>query len=127
VYNPTVFFPSTFISEGTINISALIVALYFGDRHFVIIEEPERNIHPTLISKVANLMQEASREKQIIVTTHSPQLVKYTELENLILIARDTQGCSVASRPGENAELKKFLSAEMGVDELFERDLLDIR
>jgi hypothetical protein len=62
------FFPTTFLSDGTINVLALIVALYFDERPVAIIEEPERNIHPALMGRVVEMLKDASERKQIIVT-----------------------------------------------------------
>jgi predicted ATPase len=119
-YFKNIYFPASFISDGTVNISAL----YFEQKSLSIIEEPERNIHPHLISKVMDMMKDASENKQIIVTTHSPEVVKHTDLENILLVSRDKEGFSTISRPGEKKEVKIFLKNEMGVDELYIQNLL---
>jgi predicted ATPase len=89
------------LSDGTVDAAALITALYFEDKDVVIIEEPERNIHPHLISRLVAMMKDAARKKQIIVTTHSPEVVRHAGLENLLLITRDKDGFSAMSRPAE--------------------------
>ena len=114
------------LSDGTVNITALIVALYFEKKEVVIIEEPERNIHPHLISRVMEMMKEASKKKQIIVTTHSPEVVKHAGLDNLLLISRDNNGFSHISRPSEKKDVKVFLENELGLDELYVQDLLSV-
>lgn len=114
------------LSDGTMNITALIIALYFEEKDTIIIEEPERNIHPHLISRVMDMMKDASRNKQIIVTTHSPEVVKHAGLENLLLISRDKDGFSAISKPGEKKEVKIFLENELGLDELYVQDLLTV-
>jgi predicted ATPase len=124
IYFKNIYFPASFISDGTVNISALLIALYFEQKSLSIIEEPERNIHPHLISKVMDMMKDASENKQIIVTTHSPEVVKHTDLENILLVSRDKEGFSTISRPGEKKEVKIFLKNEMGVDELYIQNLL---
>jgi predicted ATPase len=124
--------PATLISDGTINLAALIIALYFEKKPLVIIEEPERNIHPHLISKVVEMMKEASENKQIIVTTHNPEVVRYAVqdkelekgLENLLLIYRDKEGFSHISRPADKIEVKTFLEQEIGIEELYVQNLL---
>jgi len=125
-YFPNVYFPASFISDGTVNISALLIALYFEEKSVSIIEEPERNIHPHLISKVMDMMRDASKNKQIIITTHNPEVVKYTDLENIILVSRDKKGFSTISRPGEKKEVKIFLENELGLDELYVQNLLSV-
>ena len=114
------------LSDGTVDVVALITALFFEDKDVVIIEEPERNIHPRLISGLVELMKDASRNKQIIVTTHSPELVKHAGVEHLLLISRDQEGFSSISRPAEKEAVKVFLKHDLGLDDLFVQDLLAV-
>ena len=125
VYAQKQYLPAPLISDGTINITALIIALYFEEKLLTIIEEPERNIHPSLISGVVQMLKEASQEKQIIVTTHNPEMVRHTDLESILLISRDKEGFSTISRPFEKEEVKTFLKNEIGIEELYVQDLLE--
>ncbi len=120
------FLPATLVSDGTINITALLIALYFEKNTLTIIEEPERNIHPNLIAKILELMKDVSRKKQIIVTTHSPEVVKYSGLENIFLISRNEKGYSEITKPSEKESVKTFLKNEIGIDELFVQNLLEV-
>lgn len=125
-FSDEMYLPAAFLSDGTIHLIALIVALYFDKSDVTIIEEPERNIHPHLISKVAAMLKDASRHKQVIVTTHNPELVKHADLEDLLLVQRDEQGFSRITRPAENEQLKVFLENDLGVDELYVQNLLGV-
>jgi len=116
--------PASLVSDGTINITALIVALYFEKKAIAIIEEPERNVHPHLISRITAMMKDASRQKQIIVTTHNPEVIKSTDVSDVLLVSRDAEGFSTISRPAEKEEVKVFLQNEMGLEELFAQNLL---
>ena len=118
------YLPASLISDGTINITALIVALYFEKKSLTIIEEPERNIHPYLISKVVDMMKDASQKKEIIVTTHNPEIVKYAGLDNILFVSRDEKGFSTISRPANKEEVKTFLKNEIGIEELYVQNLL---
>jgi len=115
------------MSDGTINITALIIALYFEEKPVIAIEEPEKGIHPHLISKVVDMMKDVSErfEKQIIVTTHNPEMVKYAGIENILLVHRDDNGFSQISRPSEKEEVKIFLENEMCIEELYVQNLLE--
>ncbi len=126
IYSKDKLLPAPFLSDGTLNITALIIALYFGKKPFVIIEEPERNIHPHLISKVVEMMREVSNKKQIIVTTHNPEIIKHAKLEEILFIARDKDGFSQVTRLAENEQVKIFLENEMGMDELYVQNLLEL-
>lgn len=114
------------LSDGTVDVVALIAALFFEDKDVVILEEPERNIHPRLISGLLELMKDASRNKQIIVTTHSPEVVKHAGLENLLLMSRDKEGFSRISRPADKEAVKIFIQHDLGLDDLFVQDLLAV-
>ena len=67
-YYPKRFLPASLISEGTISVMALILALFFDNNSLNVIEEPERNLHPYLLAKVINMMKNTSARKQIIIT-----------------------------------------------------------
>jgi len=111
------------LSDGTVDVVALIIALFFEDKDVVIIEEPERNIHPHLISGLVTLMKDAARNKQVIITTHSPEVVRHARVENLLLISRDEEGFSTVSRPAEKQDVKAFLENDLGLDEVFVQEL----
>lgn len=125
-YSGRRFIPASLISDGTINLVALIIALYFEDKLLKIIEEPERNVHPYLISKIVNMMQEASQKTQLISTTHNPEMIKHVDLNDILLVSRDKDGYSRISRPAEKEEIKAFLKKEMGIEELYVRNLLEM-
>jgi len=126
IYFKNQYLPASLISDGTINITALIVALYFEENPLTIIEEPERNIHPYLIFKVVDMMKDASQKKQIIVTTHNPEIVKYAGLDNILLVSRNEKGFSTVSRPADKEELKTFLENKIGIEELYVQNLLGV-
>lgn len=121
------YLPVDLISDGTIDMIALTVALYFGKESLAIIEEPDKGVHPHLISKAVHMMEDASRNKQIIITTHSPEVVKYANPDNLLLISRDKDGfSSVTPRPAEKQMVRTFLENEIGIEELYADSLLEM-
>jgi predicted ATP-dependent endonuclease of OLD family len=125
-YSGGQYLPASLMSDGTVNITALIVALYFSDKPLIVIEEPEKNIHPYLIARVANMLKDASRHKQIIVTTHNPEIVRNVDLNDLLFVSRDRDGFSTIRRPAEDKDVQTFLSNEIGIDELFARNMLGV-
>ncbi|MGB7789073.1 AAA family ATPase [Methanoregula sp.] len=116
--------PAFSLSDGTITIFGLIIALYFEEKPFIIIEEPVRHIHPFLVARVMGMMKEASRNKQIMITTHSTEVVKHAFLNDILLISRDSGGFSIVSRPSDKEEVRTFLENEIGIEELYVQNLL---
>lgn len=115
---------ATWASDGTMSILALLVAMYFDERELAIFEESDRNIHPHLIRKVVQMMKEASEDKQIILTTHSPEMLRHVDLKDILLISRDSEGCSQISRPADSEAVRAFIDSELGVSDLFVDNLL---
>lgn len=113
--------PAPFISDGSSTIMAIITALYFQDNKIVLIEEPERHIHPSLINQLMLMFE--SVDKQIIITTHSPELLKYSELDNIYFIFRDMDGFSDIKKVADNDVIRPFID-ELGVDSVFVNDYL---
>jgi len=69
------------------------------------------------------MMKDASQKKQIIVTTHNPEIVKYAGLDNILLVSRDKNGFSKISRPIDKEEIRTFLE-HIGIEELYVQNLL---
>jgi predicted ATPase len=64
------------MSDGTLRVLGLLVALYQVPRPSVIaLEEPEQTINPAILSVIADAIKEVSKQVQILVTTHSPHLL----------------------------------------------------
>lgn len=123
-YGEPYIVPSQCTSDGTVRIIAMLVALFMDEQPFCIIEEPERSIHPSLLSRLVELMRDASKRRQLIVTTHSPEFVKHVAVEDLLLIERDREGFSTIKRPADMLAVKVFLENQIGLDELYIRGLL---
>jgi predicted ATPase len=119
--------PSYRLSDGTVELMALIVALYFTRTHLLIIEEPDRHLHPALIGQLMHHLKETVWRRQILVTTHNPEMVRHTPLESLLLVQRDREGFSQITRPSENAHVKHFLQHKLGLHELFVNNLLGVK
>lgn len=121
------------ISDGTVCAIAFIVALYYQNNAIIFLEEPEHSLHPSLIDDVIRAAYDVADflGKQLIITTHSPDLLRHlktldNDLKDLILISRNEEnGNSILEKPTEKEMVKAFLEAELGIDELFVQNLLN--
>lgn len=66
------------MSDGTLRALAVLTALFqFGERKtapLIGIEEPETALHPAA-GLLLDCLREGSRERQVLITTHSPDLL----------------------------------------------------
>jgi predicted ATPase len=114
--------PMNRMSEGILFISLIIAAVKFGSDHMIVIEEPERYIHPSLLERLIKFLRSSAISKQIILTTHSPIVVRSCNIDDLIVIERQSNGTSVARKP--HKELPQSLIEELGLQELYISKLL---
>ena len=106
-------------SDGTVRLLGLLVALYQRQplpRRFPVvgIEEPELTVHPGALAVLADVLNEAARRTQVIVTTHSPDfidyLTNYRTVENLRIVELDGGVTTVRQVADNQAEaVKKHL------------------
>lgn len=79
---PAVFFASE-MSEGTIRTLCLLLAIYQPSRPSVlIIEEPEATVHPAAAELVVQVLLDAAQDRQVLITTHSPDILDAKELSD---------------------------------------------
>lgn len=86
--------PWSFLSDGTKRLFYLISECISRDRGVLLIEEPELGIHPHQLYKLLEFLKEQAKEKQIIISTHSPLVLDaLNEKElNRIIIAEYSNG-----------------------------------
>lgn len=75
--------------DGYINIFNIVDSLYDStEDNIILIDEPEISLHPDLQRKLFRLLVEYSKDKQIIISTHSPYFVDWSLLSNKTKIIR---------------------------------------
>ena len=85
-------------SDGTIRLIAILTALYQSPpRTLTVIEEPERNIHPGALGVLADVIKEASTRGQVLITTHSPDLIDHFDADDIRVVER-VDGATVVGR-----------------------------
>ncbi len=116
---------ANFLSDGTVSVLAMIVALYFEkNAGIIILEEPERNLHPRLMNRFLEMACEESKNKQIIITTHTPELIKHADLNSILLAQRCKEGYTTITKPADNEMVRSFIKNEVGIESLFVQGLI---
>jgi len=87
------------MSDGTLRVLGLLLAIHQPNLPSVIgIEEPEATVHPAVAELVVQALLDASRRRQIIVTTHSPDILDSKELrDDQIRVVTKEAGSSVVA------------------------------
>lgn len=78
------------MSDGTLRSLGLIMAVFQRPSpSLLVIEEPEATIHPGALGAILDLIRRASKTMQVVVTTHSPELLdaKWVTDENLRIVS----------------------------------------
>jgi predicted ATPase len=99
------WFDATQESDGTLRVAGIVTALLQDPPVPVIgIEEPELTVHPGAIPLLYDFLKQASRHSQVLVTTHSPELLDRMEAEDVRVVLRGHEGTTVAPMASEQRE-----------------------
>ena len=98
------------ISDGTVQILGLLVAMFDPRTALVFIEEPENSVHPWIVQVILKACRDAASSKQLILTTHSPVI--------LDMISPDELG--IVSRAHGETALRSATSLDDGIKALWE-------
>lgn len=92
--------PAHRLSDGTLRYLCLLAILLDPDPPpLIVIEEPELGLHPDVLPTLRDLMVAASENTQLIVTTHSTQMVDaMTDHADSVLVCEKTDGPTVMTR-----------------------------
>jgi predicted ATPase len=74
-------------SDGTLRLLALLTAMYQQPSlSMLVIEEPELTVHPKALAFLVDLLIERSAYQQVLITTHSPDLLNRLPAETLRIV-----------------------------------------
>lgn len=77
----TLKFEGSGMSDGTLRVIGLLASVFQRPAPTLIaVEEPEATIHSGALGAVLDLLREASEHMQVVVTTHSPELLDRQEV-----------------------------------------------
>jgi energy-coupling factor transporter ATP-binding protein EcfA2 len=111
------------MSDGTLRSLGLIMAIFQKPSPSVlVIEEPEATIHPGALGAVLDLIRKATKTMQVVVTTHSPDLLnaEWITDQNLRIVSWQ-EGASHLLLPSE-ATREAMRQHLMGAGELLRSD-----
>lgn len=98
------------VSDGTVQALAILTAMFDPRIDLIAVEEPENSVHPWIVRSLVRAAREASNQKQIILTTHSPVLIEALVPDELRVVYK---------RNGETT-VRPVLSLDEGMKTMWE-------
>ncbi len=115
------------LSDGTLRVLSILIEIIASSPNTTtIIEEPETQIHPGMLAKLLNEIETYSFGENLILSTHSPQVVSWTRPEKIILVHRDN-GRTFVRKLGDDQihNVIEYLSEEGELGEWIYSGVLD--
>lgn len=98
------------LSDGTLQAISTLAAAFDPRTSVLVLEEPENNVHPWALRGFAEAFREASKTKQIILTTHSPVMIDQLKPEEIWIV----------QKPGSVTRIDPLLTLDPSLQEAWE-------
>lgn len=119
------------LSEGTFKTLALIFYLVTDKSPILMLEEPEVCVHHGLLNSIVELIRIYSKNKQILISTHSDSVLDKLDLENVFRVRREGNTGTIVSSIRKNMKgielraLKEYLANEGSLGEFWKHGDLE--
>jgi len=119
-------FLDRYVSDGTIKLFAYLVLLYDPSPHpLLCVEEPENQLYPQLMAELAEEFRSyANRGGQVFVSTHSPDFLNSTELNEVCWLVKKN-GFTEIHRAKDNAQIAAYMEAGDQLGYLWKQGFFD--
>lgn len=99
-------FIARYVSDGTIKMFAYLLLLHDPKPHpLLCVEEPENQLYPSLFSGLVEEFRDyASKGGQVMISTHSPDVLNYIELKEVFWLQK-CEGITQIQRASDNKQL----------------------
>jgi len=111
-WNPELWYAPGQVSDGTMLLTAFLTLQYQDPPVTLLaIEEPERGLHPYLLEQLVGFLRKLSRGEigkapiQVVLATHSPELLEYLEPQEVRFVERDPNDGSTVVKAIPAADL----------------------
>lgn len=112
--------PASVLSDGTLAYLAFVALTRANtDTSLIAFDEPETHLHPGLLARVVDLLEEASTGRQVVLATHSDRLLDAlsSPADAVVLTELDERGDTRLLRP-DAARLARWLEEYRGIGDL---------
>jgi predicted ATPase len=104
-------FLARYVSDGTLKLFAYLILLYDPRPHpLLAVEEPENQLYPELLHELVEEFREyARRGGQVFVSTHSPDFLNGTQLEEIFWLSK-RHGFTTVRRACDSELLRNLIT-----------------
>ena len=119
-------FIARYVSDGTIKMFAYLVLLYDPAPHaLVAVEEPENQLYPELLLELVEEFRDyARRGGQVFISTHSPDFLNGTKLEEIYWLVQEG-GFATVRRAADSELLRQLIEEGDLPGSLWKQGLFD--
>ncbi len=104
-------------SDGTLRVAGILSALLQEPPlPLVGIEEPELTVHPGALPLLMDYLRQASGRSQVLITTHSPELLNLVEANEVLVVERTDGATSI--RPMDEGQQEAVQNGLLRLGEL---------
>jgi predicted ATPase len=119
------------MSDGTLRaLGTLVAVTQLAERkrpvRLIGIEEPETALHPAAAGALVGALREAASHTQVLVTSHSPDLVEQADLATDTILAVQSQQGTTEIGPIDAASRKSIKEHLYTAGELLRMDQLEV-
>ncbi|SES81480.1 AAA family ATPase [Hymenobacter actinosclerus] len=119
--------PAQYMSDGTMRLAALLTLLYEPNATGLLgLEEPENELHPRLLPRLAEELLKATETRQLLVATHSPALLNSMEPEQVWILHRGADGYTQASRVADMPDIVAMVEEGSPLGYLWSRNFFEV-
>jgi predicted ATP-dependent endonuclease of OLD family len=116
--------------EGLLSVFIIVEALFDSKPgEIIVIDEPELSLHPSLQKKVIELLIEYAKDRQIVLSTHSPYFISWESLINdgkLARIIKEKDGITIYPIDSDAPNIIKSLTANLNNPHILGLDAKEI-
>jgi predicted ATPase len=112
------------ISDGSLRFMLLTTLLLQPNLpNVVVLDEPELGLHPSAIAYLAGMVKSASQRCQVVIATQSPRLVDEFDIENVVVVERNSNKNCSEFKSLDEEKLHEWLE-RYSLSELWEKNIL---
>ena len=120
-------FLARYVSDGTIKMLAYLTLLYDPNPHpLLCVEEPENQLYPKLLWELAEEFRAyANRGGQVFVSTHSPDFLNATKVEEVFWLVKKKDGYTEVCRASDDPQIVAYMKEGDQMGYLWEQGLFE--